>query len=281
MELLSFEYQGHASYGAMKDGKVVDLGRLLGPKFPSLRHLLAADAVSEAGRALETATPDLTLNQISFLPVIADPAKIICIGINYAAHAAEGGHQRPTRPPVFTRWADSLVGHERPIIRPAVSTMYDWEVELCVVIARRAWQVAAKDALSHVAGYTIVNEGSVRDWQRHSPQFIPGKNFYRSGAIGPWMVTSDEISNPSGLRLTTKLNGEVMQDSNTSDLIFDVPYLIEYLSTFTPLEPGDLISTGTPSGVGFPRKPPIFMKPGDIMELEIERIGILRNKVSE
>ena len=218
---------------------------------------------------------------MSFLPVIPDPSKILAIGLNYADHAAEAGLKPPPKPVVFVRFPDSQVGHEQSLVKPKDSEHYDYEVELCLVIGRRARRVAAKDALRYVAGYTIYNDGSVRDWQMHTSQFTPGKNFPKSGAVGPWMVTSDELKDPSHLRLTTKLNGRLLQDSTTAQLIFPVEEIVAYCSGFTTLEPGDLIPTGTPHGVGFARKPPIFMKKGDLVEMEIEGIGTLRNKVSE
>jgi 2-keto-4-pentenoate hydratase/2-oxohepta-3-ene-1,7-dioic acid hydratase in catechol pathway len=277
MKLLSFEQGGRAGYGAVKGDGIVDLGKRL--KHPTLRALLAAGALDEARKTVDQASADLPLKGITYLSPIPEPGKILAIGLNYAAHAAEGGSPVPPKPIVFTRFPDSLVGHEQSILRPRESEAFDWEVELVVVMGKTARRVAAKDALAHVAGYTVMNEGCLRDWQRHSPVIIPGKNFYRSGAIGPWIVTADEIPNPSGLRLTTKLNGKTMQDSTTADLIFDVGQLIEYISAFTPLGPGDMIATGTPQGVGVSRKPPVFLKVGDKLEQEIEKIGVLRCSV--
>jgi len=281
MRLMSFLHEGRASYGAVKDEGVIDLGRRLGARHPTLRALLANGALAEAQGIAAREVPDYKLSQLSFLPVIPDPAKILAIGLNYADHAAEGGHKPPTKPVVFVRFPDSQVGHEQPIVKPKESDNFDYEVELCIVIGKRARRVAAKDALGYVAGYTIYNDGSVRDWQRHGSQFTPGKNFPQSGSVGPWMVTSDELPDPSKLKLTTRLNGNLLQNGNTSNLIFPVPELIAYCSTFTTLEPGDLIPTGTPAGVGFARKPPVFMKLGDVVEVEVEKIGVLRNRVIE
>jgi 2-keto-4-pentenoate hydratase/2-oxohepta-3-ene-1,7-dioic acid hydratase in catechol pathway len=280
MKLLSFTTQGQATYGALKNGKIVDLGRVLKPKYATLQHLLA-EGLADARKTVDTANPELAIEDVVVLPPISGSTKIVCIGLNYAAHAAESGNPVPPKPPVFSRWPDSLVGHDQAMIKPHESEKYDWEAELCVVIGKRARRVPASQALSHVAGYTIVNEGSLRDWQHHSGQFIPGKNFYHSGSIGPWIVTTDEISDPSGLGISSKLNGTTMQNSNTSDLIFNVPTLIEYVSTFTQLEPGDMISTGTPEGVGAARKPPIFMKAGDTIEVSVEKIGTLRNTIKQ
>jgi 2-keto-4-pentenoate hydratase/2-oxohepta-3-ene-1,7-dioic acid hydratase in catechol pathway len=280
MKLLSFTMQGQATYGAVKNDKIVDLGRVLKSKYSTLQHLLS-EGLADARKVVDTANAEIAIEDVSVLPPISEATKIVCIGLNYAAHAAESGNPIPPKPPVFSRWPDSFVGHDQVMIKPHESERYDWEAELCVVIGKRARRVPASQALSHVAGYTIVNEGSLRDWQHHSGQFIPGKNFYHSGAIGPWIVTTDEISDPSGLGISSKLNGKMMQNSNTSDLIFNVPTLIEYVSTFTQLEPGDMISTGTPEGVGAARKPPIFMKEGDTIEVSVEKIGTLRNTIKQ
>ena len=192
----------------------------------------------------------MTLDSIAFLPVIPDPRKIICIGINYRSHVEETGREIPINPMVFTRYADSQTGHLQPIIRPTVSSKLDFEGELAIVIGRHARHVQADRALEYVAGYSCYNDGSVRDWQRHTSQFAPGKNFPQTGGFGPWLVTTDEIPDPSKLTLTTRLNGEVVQHAKTDDLIFPAARLIEYCSTFTPLYPGDVIITGTTGGVG-------------------------------
>lgn len=281
MRLLSFKHKGKASYGALKDGGVVDLGRHLGRKHPTLRALLAGNGLAEARRLVKSKAADYRLAKIAYLPVIPDPDKILAIGLNYADHAAEAGIKPPSKPVVFVRFANSQVGHEQAIVKPRESEQYDYEVELCVVIGKRARRVSAKDALKYVAGYTIYHDGSVRDWQFHGSQFTPGKNFPNSGSVGPWLVTSDELKDPSKLKLTTRINGRLLQNSTTAQLIFPVEELIAYCSSFTTLEPGDLIPTGTPSGVGFVRKPPVFMKAGDVVEMEIEKIGTLRNKVVE
>ena len=281
MKLMSFKHKGRASYGAVVAGGVFDLGRRLGKQYPTLKALLAGNGLAAARRLVKSGKPDYRLSQVSFLPVITEPGKILAIGLNYADHAAEAGVKAPSKPVVFVRFPDSHVGHEQAIVKPKDSEQYDYEVELCIVIGKRARRVAARDALKHVAGYTIYHDGSVRDWQFHGSQFTPGKNFPKSGAVGPWLVTSDELKDPSKLRLTTKINGRTLQDSTTAQLIFPVEELVAYCSGFTTLEPGDLIPTGTPHGVGFARKPPVFMKKGDVVEMEIEGIGVLRNKVAE
>ena len=210
MKLMSFKHKGRESYGAVVAGGVVDLGRRLGKKYPTLKALLAGNGLAAARALVKSAKPDYRMSQVSFLPVITAPDKILAIGLNYADHAAEAGIKPPSKPVVFVRFANSHVGHEQAIVKPKESEQFDYEVELCIVIGRRARRVAAKDALKYVAGYTIYHDGSVRDWQFHGSQFTPGKNFVKSGAVGPWLVTSDELKDPSKLRLTTKINGRTL-----------------------------------------------------------------------
>ena len=279
MKLLSFEHRGRASYGVAKGGGVVDVGRRVGATYPTLRSLIAANALDEARRIADGAAPDHALDEITFLPVITDPEKILAVGLNYARHANEVGSAIPEKPAVFLRTRDSLTGHLQPILKPRESDMFDFEVELCIVIGKAGRRIAAKDAHAHIAGYTIMNEGSLRDWQKHSNILIPGKNFYHSGAVGPWMVEAADVGDPENLRLTSRIDGEIMQDSRTSDFFFGIPAMIEYISTWAPLAPGDLIATGTPEGVGAGRKPPRWLKPGETLEMEIENIGVLRNPV--
>lgn len=280
MKFLSFEHDGRQSYGALHGDEVVDLGATLGSRYPTLCALIAGAAIEEAKEALSRAVSAIPLHSIKFSPPIPEPAKILAIGLNYAAHAAEGGSRTTQKPIVFSRFPDSIVGHEHPILKPRESDSYDWEAELGVIIGKPARRVPEESAYDYVAGYTVINEGSVRDWQRHTTQIIPGKNFYHSGASGPWLVTTDEIPDPSDLRVTLDLNGERMQDGRTSSFIFSIPKLIAYISTFTPLGPGDMIATGTPAGVGVSRNPPLFLKAGDVVEVAIERIGTLRNVVT-
>jgi 2-keto-4-pentenoate hydratase/2-oxohepta-3-ene-1,7-dioic acid hydratase in catechol pathway len=199
--------------------------------------------------------------------------------MNYVEHIKELSRDRPAFPTLFTRFPDSLVGHEQPVIRPRVSTHYDFEGELAVVIGRQARHVAAARALDFIAGYTCFLDGSVRDYQFHTSQFIAGKNFRHSGALGPWLVTADEIPDPNVLTLKTRVNGQVMQTGHIDDLCFDIGALIEYLSTVCQLEPGDVIATGSPSGIGMARDPQVWLQPGDIVEVDIDKIGVLRNEV--
>ena len=278
MKLVSFTMPGRRSWGVATGTGVIDMGRRLGGRYPSLRALLTADAIPAAAEAARTAKPDHALSEIALLPPIPDPDKIICLGNNYRAHVLEGGNRIPEHPQLFIRLANSLVGHGAPIIVPKISHELDYEVELAVVIGRGGRHIPRARALAHVAGYTCFHDASVRDIQlTHS--LDAGKNFIGTGPCGPWLVTRDEIADPAKLDLKTRLNGKELQNGNSSDLIFDIPTLIAYISSFTPLVPGDIISTGTPQGVGFTRKPPIWLKPGDVVEVEVEGIGVLRNPV--
>lgn len=278
MKLASFEKDGVPSYGVVVDDMIFDAGSLLRPKAPDLRSVLARDLVAElAGTA--AAAPSWPLDEVTLLPVIPDPDKILCIGINYLTHIKETGRPIPAHPMIFVRFAESQVGAGQPMVRPHESEQFDFEGELAVVIGKSGRRIAAADAFGHVAGYACYNDGSIRDWQRHTTQFTPGKNFPATGAFGPWMVTPDEIPDPSTLTLTTRLNGIEVQRAPVSDLVFDVPTLIAYCSNFTTLRPGDVIITGTTGGVGAYREPPLWMKDGDVVEVEIDGIGVLRNPI--
>lgn len=252
--------------------------------FPgSLEALLrrGPDAVKAAGTALlQGATIDLT--QISYLPPLQNPGKVLCIGLNYIDHSVESGFAVPTYPAIFSRFNSSLMGHDAPIVRPRVSTQLDYEGELVAIIGKAGRHIAKESALDHVAGYSIFNDASVRDYQFKSAQWTIGKNFDDTGAFGPIFVTADELPRgAAGLQLQTRLNGVVVQNASTSSLIFDIATLINLLSEAVCLQPGDVIVSGTPSGVGLARKPPLFMKNGDVCEIEIEGIGILRNPVTD
>lgn len=277
MRLVSFLSASAPSYGVVKGEGIVELaGRM---RFSSLRELIAADALREAAELADGRAPDLALADVRLLPPITDPGKIICVGLNYLDHVAETGRKLTERPALFSRYAASQIGHLEPMIKPFESEQLDYEGELAVVIGRGGRRIRTADALTHVAGYACYNDGSIRDWQYHTTQFLPGKNFVGTGAFGPWLVTADEIPDPTVLRLSTRLNGELMQSATVASMINSIPEQIAYISTFTLLEPGDVIVTGTPGGVGSKRKPPIFMKHGDIVEVEIDGIGILRNPV--
>lgn len=206
--------------------------------------------------------------------------KILCVGVNYRPHIEEMGREIPDYPVVFTRFPSSLVGPDEPVIRPQASEQFDFEGELAFVIGKTARHVQRDDALNYIAGYCCFLDGSVRDWQRHTGQFTAGKNFDRSGAIGP-MVPAIDVPDPTSLELTTRVNGEVMQRGSVADLVFDIPALVEYCSTFTELRPGDVIATGTPGGVGAARKPPVWLRAGDLVEVDISGIGVLRNPVQD
>jgi 2-keto-4-pentenoate hydratase/2-oxohepta-3-ene-1,7-dioic acid hydratase in catechol pathway len=280
MKLISFEIEGRPRYGAVKDGGVVDLTPLFaGQGVSNLRGLLAAGLLPAARDVLATAAPDYALDGLRLAPVIPDPDKIICVGLNYRDHVAETGRTVTAKPALFARFAGSQVGHLQPMVRPAVSEEFDYEGELAVVIGTAGRHIPAGRALSHVAGYACYNEGSIRDWQRHTSQFLAGKTFAGTGAFGPWLVTADEIPDPTRLTLQTRLNGKVVQSTTTDLMITGIPDLIAYCSTALPLLPGDVIVTGTPGGVGAKRTPPLWLRPGDVVEVEISSIGCLRNPV--
>ena len=278
MKLLSFVADGRASFGAVKDNGVVDLGARM-PECASLRQLLETNRVAEATALVAANAADRAIDKIAFAPVIPDPGKIICVGLNYRDHVAETGRTVTEKPALFARYAGSQIGHLAPLVKPRVSDEFDYEGELAVIIGKGGRHIAPQAALTHVAGYACDNEGSIRDWQRHTSQFLSGKTFAGTGAFGPWMVTSDEIADPSKLALETRINGQVVQHTTTDLLITDIPHLIAYISTILPLLPGDVIVSGTPGGVGAKRNPPLWMKPGDVAEVEISGIGVLRNPV--
>jgi 2-keto-4-pentenoate hydratase/2-oxohepta-3-ene-1,7-dioic acid hydratase in catechol pathway len=280
MKFASFKINGIASWGLVDGSEVVDLGAALRDRFPDLKSAIAANALAEAARAAAKASRH-PLAKITWLPVIPNPDKILCIGLNYETHRKETGRDEVANPTVFGRFANSQTGHLANIVRPRVSTDLDYEGELALIVGKPGRYIQRKDAFNHVAGYACYNEGSVRDYQRHTHQFTPGKNFPDTGAFGPWMVTPDEAGDLGPLRLQTRLNGEVVQDAIISQMIFDIPRQIEYCSSFTRLEPGDVIVTGTPGGVGSRRTPPLWMKPGDVVEVEIDRIGLLRNTIAD
>lgn len=273
MQLVSFRHAGAQKIGAVVDGGVVDLSARSSGGWTSLRAAIAAKVLDELATVAKNATADFRLDEIEWLPTIPDPEKILCVGLNYASHVGEVGRQLPTVPSVFSRLHNTLVAQGGDIVRPKASIDFDFEGELAIVIGERCRHVSRASALSVVAGYTCFLDGSVRDFQKHS--VTAGKNFPATGPLGPWMVTADVIADPQRLELTTRLNGKVVQHDTTEHMIFDVATIIEYLSTVTWLEPGDIIATGTPDGVGAGRKPPLWMKGGDKVEVEIGGIGTL------
>lgn len=279
MRLLSFLFNGQLHVGVMKGDGIIDLSKHDVGR--SVKHLLQHGALDKVAELREKLAADVSPGDVRFLPPVLKPNKILCIGVNYRKHVLEMGRELPEHPWVFVRFADSFVGHDAAMIRPAVSDKYDFEGELAVVIGRSAHRVPAASAMDFVAGYCCLNDGSIRDYQRHSGQFTAGKNFLSSGSMGPWLVTKDDIADVENLQLETRLNGELMQSSSTGDLIFDIPTLIEYCSTFTRLEPGDVIATGTPGGVGTARTPPVWMRPGDTIEVSVSEVGQLRNTIAD
>jgi 2-keto-4-pentenoate hydratase/2-oxohepta-3-ene-1,7-dioic acid hydratase in catechol pathway len=277
MKLASYVADGKEAFGAVAGEGVITLNERLGGRYASLRHALAENALAEMRKAVEAAKPDHRLADVKFLPPIPNPEKILCAGINYRSHAAETGRDLPKQPSMFIRLANTLTGHDGELIRPLVSQSFDFEGELAVVIGRSGRHIPMERALDHVAGYTCFVDGSVRDYQKFS--VTSGKNFPGTGPLGPWIVTADEIPDPKRLVLVTRLNGQEVQKSSTDLLIYSVPQIIAFCSDFTPLVAGDIIATGTPEGVGHRRNPPLWMKPGDMLEVEISGIGTLRNRV--
>ena len=277
MRVASYLVDGNPAWGMVTaDGKgLVDATGL----FPSLKAALAADGLAEVARALAGQPASRSVADAVFLPVLPDPDKVLCVGLNYDDHRQEGGHPEQAHPTFFVRFANSNIGHRRPMVKPAISDMFDWEAELAVVIGKAGRHIPADKAFEHIAGYAPYNDGSVRDWQRHTTQFTPGKNFVGTGGFGPWMSTPDEIADLQAVTVEARLNGTVMQHATVADMIFDIPSLIAYASTFTELVPGDVIATGTPGGVGSRRTPPVWMKPGDVIEIEIGGVGTLVNEV--
>jgi 2-keto-4-pentenoate hydratase/2-oxohepta-3-ene-1,7-dioic acid hydratase in catechol pathway len=276
MKLLSFVADGKELFGALSGDDIVAMNERTG--CATLREALAAGKLGEMRKLAQEAKPDRKLAEAEFLPAIPHPEKILCAGINYRDHATETGRELPKAPSMFVRFADTLVGHDGEMIRPRISNAFDFEGELAVVIGRGGRYIKTEHALDHVAGYTCFVDGSVRDYQKFS--VTAGKNFPATGPLGPWIVTADEIPDPSRLTLMTRLNGVEMQRSTTGLLIHPVADIIAFCSDFTPLSPGDIIATGTPAGVGHRRSPPLWMKPGDVLEVEITGIGVLRTRVA-
>ena len=281
MKLASYLLAGSAAYGVVTDLGVVDLTRRIGSKYPDLRALLAGDGLSDARQAVAGAAPDCQVADLTLLPVIPNPDKIICVGLNYEEHVKETGRDKTENPTLFLRLADSQVGANQAMVRPRESTHFDYEAEIAVIIGKAGRRISEQDSWSHIAGYSCYNDGSIRDWQRHTSQFTPGKNFTRTGAFGPWMVTADEIPANTLMTLTGRLNGKEVQRATTEQMIFKIPALIRYISAFTHLLPGDVIVTGTPGGVGAKRTPPLWMAPGDTVEIEIDKIGVLKNTIAD
>jgi 2-keto-4-pentenoate hydratase/2-oxohepta-3-ene-1,7-dioic acid hydratase in catechol pathway len=281
MRLVSFTIRGRGSYGAVVGEGVVDLRLRFGARFPTLLDLLRGHALPEAKAALEGVRADHPLADIRLLPPLTAPEKILCIGINYANRNKDyNDAEIPKYPSMFFRVPGSLAGHGQAIVRPKVSEQFDYEGEIAIVIGREGRHIPRDKALDHIAGVTLCNEGSVRDWLRHGKfNVTQGKNFDASGSMGPWMVTSDEIDLAKPLHLTVRVNNEVTQDDTTANMIFSFADLIAYVTTFMTLKPGDVIVTGTPVKLGPRPDPPRWLKPGDVLEISVPEIGTLRNDV--
>ncbi|MGR8950054.1 MAG: fumarylacetoacetate hydrolase family protein [Gammaproteobacteria bacterium] len=280
MKYLSYSLNGAASFGALVDNKICDLG----PRYPQLdlRQAIREQKLGELADVAGAIGGEISQDEVSFLPTIPNPEKIICIGVNYANRNAEykDDSEAPKYPSVFMRTRESLVGHLAPIYDPPESDQLDYEGEIVLVIGREGRRIATEDAHLYVAGTTIMNEGSVRDWLRHAKfNVTQGKNFVASGAMGPWMVTPDEFDPMANLHVQTRVNGEIRQDDVTDNLMFPFRYLISYLSKFYHLKPGDVIATGTPNGAGARFDPPKYLKPGDVVEVSVDGVGELRNEV--
>jgi 2-keto-4-pentenoate hydratase/2-oxohepta-3-ene-1,7-dioic acid hydratase in catechol pathway len=280
MKLATFKTAQGTSYGIVTGKGIVDLKRYIGNRFADLKALIGGNAFAEAAKHTSEA-PDYRESDITWLPVIPNPDRILCVGLNYQDHVVETGRDNTEQPAIFIRLAESQVGHKQPIIRPRESKNLDYEAEIAVIIGKGGRRISQKDAWDHIAGYSCYNEGSVRDWQRHTVQWTAGKNFAHTGGFGPWMVTADEIPPGSKLELSCRLNGERMQHATTEQMIFKIPKIIEYVSAWTTLAPGDVLVTGTPGGVGARRNPPVWMKPGDKVEIEIDKVGILENSIAD
>jgi 2-keto-4-pentenoate hydratase/2-oxohepta-3-ene-1,7-dioic acid hydratase in catechol pathway len=280
MKLISFFHAGHSGFGAVvSDDGVVDLGRALGGRHTELAQVLTAAGLAEVRTVLAGRQADLSLAQLELRPVIPRPGKIWCCGLNYADHVTETQRETTEQPTFFLRVADSQAAHGQSLVCPRESTQFDYEAEIAVVIGEPGRRIAEADAARHVAGYACYNDGSIRDWQRHTTQWVPGKNFWHTGGFGPWLVTADEIPFGAVMTLSSRLNGRELQRATTDMMIHSIARQIAYVSTIAPLETGDVIVTGTPGGVGARRNPPVWMKPGDVCEVEVDRIGVLRNPI--
>ncbi|WP_454286183.1 fumarylacetoacetate hydrolase family protein [Rhizobium arsenicireducens] len=283
-KLASFTIDGRAAYGAIKDDGVIDLSARFGARWPTLRQVIEAGALGELVSTAKDLKPDHPVSAITYEIPIPHPEKIICVGVNFPDRNAEykDGQEAPPNPSLFIRFPRSFTGHDRPLIRPPESEQLDYEGEIVIVIGRGGRRIAEADALSHIAALSLCNEGTIRDWVRHAKfNVTQGKNFDRSGSIGPWLVPFTDESQIADIRLETRVNGEVRQSDRTSRMIFSFRKIIAYVSTFTTLVPGDIIVTGTPTGAGARFDPPIWLKPGDVIEVEADGIGILRNTVKD
>lgn len=279
MKLASFKHDGRATYGVAQADRYLQPPADFLNRYPDLAAVLRANARRELEHAAISSGISIQAAATQALPVLPTPQKFICVGLNYKTHVAETKRDDSAYPALFVRFADSLAANGDVVHRPSFSERFDWEGELAVVIGKEGRAISQAQAFDHVAGYACFNDITVRDWQRHTHQWTPGKNFPGTGPLGPWLVTADEVPDVNALTLETRLNGEIMQKASLADLIFTIPVLIEYISRFTPLSPGDVIATGTPGGVGDRRTPPVYMKDGDVVEVEITGLGILKNRI--
>ncbi len=280
MRFVSFEHQGQARYGVWKDEAAWwQAPADFQARFPDLKSVIAAGQLEALEQAARAAGQLVQAAECRLLPVIPNPGKVFCVGLNYKTHVAEMKRPDSEHPAIFTRLADSLSAHGAPLPKPSTTSRFDFEGELAVIIGKGGRRISQADAFEHIAGYACFNDGTARDWQRHTHQWTPGKNFPATGPLGPFMATRQAIPDVNALTLQTRLNGQVMQSASLSDLIFTLPVIIEYLSGFTTLSPGDVIATGTPGGVGDKREPAVYMKAGDVIEVEITGLGTLRNTV--
>jgi 2-keto-4-pentenoate hydratase/2-oxohepta-3-ene-1,7-dioic acid hydratase in catechol pathway len=282
--LATFSIDGATKYGVVADGGIIDLSARFATEYPTLREAIAADALMKLADEAARHSPDFALDAVTWQPPIPAPEKIICIGVNYPDRNAEykDGQDAPKYPSMFMRTPRSFVGHETPLVRPRASAQLDYEGEVVLVIGKPGRHIPESAALDHIAAVTLCNEGTIRDWVRHAKfNVTQGKNFDSTGSLGPWLVPYTDEAQIADIRLTTRVNGELCQDDRTSRLIFGFRYLINYISTFTTLMPGDVIVTGTPTGAGARFDPPRYLKPGDVIEVEAEGIGMLRNGVTE
>jgi 2-keto-4-pentenoate hydratase/2-oxohepta-3-ene-1,7-dioic acid hydratase in catechol pathway len=280
MAFISFLAEGRASYGIVRQDGVFDLGARLGSRLPDLASFLEATGQGDVGSIPDATVTDYRNGEFIYLPVIPHPAKVLCVGLNYQGHRKETGRAETAHPAIFTRFADSLIGQNAALVLPPNSTALDYEGELAVVIGKAGFRVAEEDALHLVGGYSIFNDGTIRDWQHHTHQFTPGKNFPGTGAFGPALFTPEEAGPLEEKRIETRVNGKVEQEAVLGDMIFSVAAVIAYVSGFTALKPGDVIAMGTPGGVGFKRNPPLFLKDGDCVEVSIAGLGTLSNVVA-
>jgi len=283
MRFLTFERNGQVSWGVITEEGIIDLGLRVGA---DLHSILKDDRVQEMQTLADDMPADFSGDDVRFLPPITTPEKIACVGVNYANRNAEykDGSEQPKFPSLFMRTPDSLTGHNQPLLRPPETPQLDYEGEIVIIIGKGGRRIAEEDAYDHIGGLSIMNEGTLRDWVRHAKfNVTQGKNFVHSGAIGPWIVTADEFSPQQleNMRVTTRVNGEVRQDDTTASMMFPFRYIISYFSTFFHLKPGDVIATGTPNGAGARFDPPVWLIPGDVVEVEVEGVGLLSNGVMD